>query len=393
MSYHVFHVCGPKDAPMAGIGDYIINSANALLGQGFSSSYVSRASHGIVWDDTAEATMEKIIAKETPAGKIPIIHTHMAVPFCGAGLSPEFLKKYKSVATVHEIKELDDAGQLYSLDFIEAVDGLIYTMQSEYDFTQALIEKHNRNIDLAAKTVFIMVPAGIPDAEDFETHHKGYESKSNDVAFFGMIRPGRGMEGTLVSFANKLKAAQPESTLRIVGSSVWEEVSVPEIDNILHELSIATFPAHVSELQECSGPVLVDKILELQNSTSPKDRALNIHIHFDEEIKDVVSILSGCKFAYMPFTRGATDHSSSLPTTVGLCPITISNIGVQTKGNVQNVLYPSENADEAVEIISDFISGSRAPLDMTEAISTYMNERSWKNLAMISNMLYEKLVS
>lgn len=393
MTYHVFHICGPKDAPMAGIGDYIINSANALMKEGFSSSFVSRQSHGIRWDDTAEAQMDKIIASETPAGKTPVIHTHLAAPFCGAGLPPTYLKRHKSVATVHEIKELDEAGQVYTLDYIDAVDGVIFTIQSEYDFTQNLIKQHGRNIDLAAKTIFIAVPPGIPEAENFLEHHKNQEEKENDVAFFGMIRPGRGMEGTLVEFAKHMKGTLPKSTLRIVGSTVWEEVDVKEIDNILHELALATFPDHQDELAASSGKKLASKITELQNSVPEEKRALNINIHFDEPIKEVVRILSSCRFAYMPFTRGATDHSSSLPTTIGLCPITISNIGAQTMGRVEKAIYPSKTPKHAVEILNEFINDNKKPEDLSELIRDYLDERSWKNLAIKSNDLYVKICS
>ena len=268
--------------------------------------------------------LEDLFAKE---GKVPLFHIHIAPPYCGTVLSPKFYEQHCSFATIHEFKNSSKNKSTIALGFMSAVDRFAIANSIEL----SLADQRVPEALLPRKAVIASIPPNIsPRVGD---NLLPPQKRDKVCTQFTMIRPGKGIESVL----RLQELAQQDPRMEDLRTNIVGAVRHPDFTQYLCDIlkQIYKLDAQVIKslginpqiflLQEkdvlgieerfslMKDAIQAASTLEKAYSGSRVEKKIDVTLYLNATDQEVADLLATSRYTYLPFKRGATYHSGTLP--------------------------------------------------------------------------------
>ena len=317
-----------------GVGGFTEKLAEELRAQGVEVALVT----GLDWSAFSANRSRKQIAAASP----DIVHIQYPTRGYRWSLGPHALSlSMKTVVTLHEFSQVHLLRTLSSMAFL-----LRSQMVFTTEFERASAQKWAPWIEGRSRVIPI---ANIVD------RYQGAPLPRSGVAYFGLLRPKRGLEDFL-EFARLLHSKSPELPIRIIGGEVPYAKDYPE-----RLRSIAA--------------------------------GVPIEWHVNKSEAEVARLLSICEFAYLPFPEGATERRTSLIGAMVNGCVIISNGGVQSPARLIDAIEIAASPTEACESILKLQADRNKLEALRNRGESYIQQFKIENVAKAHIALYAELLS
>lgn len=145
--------------------------------------------------------------------------------------------------------------------------------------------------------------------------------------------------------------------------------------------------------------ILVDTVRKLEtayeaNTTDINiEKKVNICLAPNAGISDVRKLISNSRRAYLPFDRGATPHSGSLPTCINLRTVIITKEGKETPEHYKEVMIFAKTPQEAALWYQKLEEKPALYTFYSKAAKEKIKVASFTDVAEIAKPLYSAVVS
>lgn len=374
----VLHITGPGDKIGTGIVDYCDKLLTAQRRQGIEAYYVLsnnldnigklNDSRYIVIEPWSvlqkdnEQYLERI--EERFNNKKIVWYIHLAPPVCGTAVSPEWLLKRNVTGTIHECKIPEKVADPKEKQ--KAQSKLDITVEYANTFSNYMISNLEevaqlQKLGINKPYVIQAIPPNIdPRIADIRL---AQEDKLDTVVHFGMIRAKKGIEEVLAvqDILDKGKTTKivllgkvtegyfdmfVDILIKIYGkneiSAVLQNTEFKELFNATQTSQKQFFAAQAST------------IVEILRSECKPLTLVDFYPNASEE--QIFKLLRSSKVAYLPFDRGATFHSGTLPACILSDLAIVTTMGNDTPDVYRQNLCLANNTQSAAAIIQDLIS-------------------------------------
>lgn len=325
--------------PMAcGVGDYTARLSAALTDQGVKVEVLSA---NLDWRlSQARNTAAKIA--DTGAD---IYHIQYPTTGYGARLGPQALSLLLSpcVVTVHEVSQVHMLRRVSLYPFSIGADRLVFT--SEYEKSYAL-----RWAPWAKNRASV-----IPIGSFISTRPTGIRKSLEDIVYFGLVRPNKGIE-QVIELARKIKAANLPYRVRIIGTADPKQ------------------RAYLNGLRAMSEGLPMDWDLGLPEP-------------------QVAELLVRARIAYVPFPDGASERRSSLLALLSSGVATITTRGPFTTEKMASALAFAGTPAEALDHIHGLIVRPGLREELSERAFGYAKAHDWGGIASRHCGLYGEVLT
>jgi glycosyltransferase involved in cell wall biosynthesis len=329
-------VTGNRMPGVCGVGDYTERLATALRSLGLEIDLLS-ANRWVLTD---------VIAADKKLDKIRPEITHLQYPMPGAGhkLGPQILAmKRSSVVTLHEGSQSHFLRKLSLFPFALRASHLIFTSEFERQF----VMRWAPWISLASS----VIPIG-------SNIRKGaLDSPSrcrNEVVYFGLIMPAKGIEDVL-RLAALIKNSASGLTVRIVGNP-----------SAGHE-------AYFEDLHE---------------------RSRNLPVVWEAGLNDeqVANRLARCSVGYLPFPDGVSERRASLKAMLLNGMAVVTTRGAHTFGALDEIVEYSDTPQQAYAVVRRLLESPSRQIELGRRGVEYMRQFGWDTIAQLHLRVYEKVI-
>lgn len=330
-------VTGSYPPMTCGVGDYTHKLVGSLQEIG---AKVDVFSSGLDWS----LLNSKKLADSISAASPDIIHIQYPTVGYGSSLGPQalsFMSK-PSVVTVHEVSQVHMLRQLSLVSFTLSADRVIFTSEYEMSYASRWAPR------LATRSTVIPIGSAIAASV------VGSVKDIDDIIYFGLIRPKKGLE-QVIRLAYLAKKEGLPLTVRIVGL----------VDSQQHQ--------YFNKLQSTADglPVFWD---------------LGLSEH------QVSDLLARSHIAYIPFPDGASERRSSLLALLSNGVATISTKGIFTTGAMAEAIAFADTPEEALAVVRDLNANPAKRRLLTDKAREYVGMRDWKNIAHRHLELYREVL-
>lgn len=269
---------------------------------------------------------------------------HLQYPTLGYGYSllPQVVaNRQPMVVTIHEISQAHLLRKLSLYGFSTRSQRLVFTSRFELEYAvQCAPWVRNRSVVIPIGTNIAVPPK--------------FEGARSGIAYFGLIRPNKGIEAFL-EFAAKLQAFSTDYPAYVLGI-------VPEIHLSYYE-----------RLKHLSKDISIDWIIGLDH-------------------EQVAERLSHMALGYLPYPDGASERRASLLAMFAARVPVITSHGPQTPLAFRELVEFASTVDEAVRKAMLIAESEATQAKLIDAGHAYLMDLSWDNIAQRHIMLYKELL-
>jgi glycosyltransferase involved in cell wall biosynthesis len=324
-----------------GVSDYTRRLAEALEQIGV----------GVLLPDWARWDVRKVSAYSAHLALANPDIVHLQYPASAYRLSIAPLLVFRSarcarVVTMHEWIASHPIRRLASAVLIRTADFTILTNERD---RKALLAAWKRRLAEERTTV-------IPIGNNLLSSSRvaSFGARRNEVVYFGLIRPGKGLESFLEVARRAAVAAEG-----------------------LHFVVIGRVPAH------CRGyaRMLQKRASALQNVTwlgdLPEERAY--------------SRMSEAKVAYLPYADGVSERHGSFAAALSAGLAVVSTAGSETTPELGRLFVSACDEERALEAIRHLIQSEGDRGELVKRAEQWLSKRSWEKIAESHLRIYEAL--
>lgn len=328
-------ITGSYPPDVCGVGDYTYHLAEALRLQGIVVEIVHDA-------DWRLRNVPRLL-RRVKALHSDLVHLQYPTVGFGAHLTPQVLSILApGVITLHEISQAHVLRRLALYSFAFRSRHVIIT--TDFDRQYALswapwIRRHSSVIPVGSNIVALGRERG---------------GTRDDIVYFGMMRPDRGIEDVL-TLASLARDRGLPFVLRVVGKP------------------------HPN----CS---------EYFASLRAKSQGLPVIWDIGLSDEKVAELLAGTRVAYMPFPDGASERRTSLFALLTHGIPTVTTRGAATPEAMEEAVAFSRDPQDAVAVINRILSDSGYRDELSGQARAYALRFSWETIAIQHRQLYEKLL-
>ena len=271
--------------------------------------------------------------REIKSTKADLIHFQYPTEGYGYSILPLllilFLPKKKLIITIHELTNRNFKGKLFTFVLLLFNNTIIVTNEIEFNYLKNIFFINRKNIYV------INIGSNIPASQNCS---KSFLERKFDIAYFGHIRPIKGLEAFI------------------------------------------TLSKNLDETIKC---VIIGQNLKKYDSYLDELKAISANITFilDGSDSDTAENLSDCKIVYLPFPDGVSFRRGSLMAAAlnGCVIVTNYSEDLDTNDFFSKYCYLVNNEIEAKEIILQLLNNSNDFLfkDTSKLMSTF----SWIEIA------------
>jgi len=339
----ILHISGGPDDLGSGIADYSNLLVQAQRARGMESYYIlsdtpvnrSRRTEGHIpvkpWSDDQEENERALEGVESRFRDRNVVwYVNMATPRCGTVASPEWLASRSTIGTIHECKIPDE---LLGAEKIKAEKKLAETVKYAKSLNMFMISSgaEARILQDRGVTGTALITPVLPNIDPRSSTMSFSKEKTISVMHFGMIRAKKGVELVLQA-QQKLDGSGIKTALagkvtdefipmfRDVITTIYDKKKVEEALSDTKYSDIFTSTDHKSIAADA------DKILQTIKEKRVT-QLTNVDFYPNASVPKILELLHASQVGYLPFDRGATFHSGTLPAFV-LCNVAV----VSTKG-------------------------------------------------------------
>ncbi|MHB8845797.1 MAG: glycosyltransferase family 4 protein [Nitrospirota bacterium] len=327
---------GSYPPDVCGVGDYTNRLTSALERQGIRTEVIHDADWRLLHAGK--------VLKRIRSLRADLVHIQYPTVGFGAHLTPQFLSLLTPcIITLHEISQAHVLRRLALYPFSLRSRHIIIT--TDFDRRYAI----SRAPWIRRRSSVIPVGSNIVGLD------RSGERTRDDIVYFGMIRPERGIEEVL-KLASLVKDRGLPFTLRLVGTP--------------HPNANAYF----GSLQK---------------------RSRGLPVIWDVGLSDekVAELLAHTRIAYMPFPDGASERRTSLFALLGNGVPTITTKGAATPEALEHAVVISQGPQDAIAAIGRIVSDNRYREELAARARTYARHFSWESIAIQHKELYERLLN
>ena len=330
-------ITGSYPPVSCGVGDYTSRLAEALVEEG---ALVEIYSVDMEW---GLLNVRKAAAKIAAAAP-DVVHIQYPTTGYGHKLGPQALNFMLKpcLVTLHEVSQAHVLRRLSLYSFAFGAERLIFT--SDYEMNYAL-----KWAPWLANRSSV-----IPIGSFISTQVDACAKDLNDIVYFGLIRPNKGIE-QVIALAALIKSQSVPLNIRIIGAI-----------NPRH-------PQYLEELQCAS-----------------KGFPITWDIGLSEP--QVATLLARSRIAYMPFPDGASERRSSLLAALLNGVATISTKGAFTTNELAESLAFADTPEQALLVIKQLLEKPEQLRALAQRAREYGQKRSWPHIASQHVELYRQMI-
>jgi glycosyltransferase involved in cell wall biosynthesis len=329
-------ITGSYPPDVCGVGDYSFRLAEALRQQGISVEVI----HDVSWRlfDTPR------VFRQIRSMRPDIVHIQYPTIGFGSGLAPQMLSLLiNSVVTIHEISKAHILRKISLFPFSVRPRHVIFTTPYERDFALSWAPWVAQCCDV------------IPLASNIAVGAKDKISDNNEIIYFGMIRPNKGIEQVL-TLAELVKRSALPYRIRIIG------IPYPGLTE------------YVGQLRQRSLDLPVTWSLDLSNA-------------------EVADVLSQSLVAYVPFPDGASGRRGTLLALLANGVATITTGGLHTTRELDDVVELAHSPEQALSRIRTLLNDPLLLRKLSHMGRSYARGFAWEQVAQRHINLYKGLLS
>jgi glycosyltransferase involved in cell wall biosynthesis len=324
---------GSYPPEICGIGDYTYRLAESLSAAQMETEIIHNRLR----------TREDLVRFIGTVEKIRPDIVHLQYPTFGFGhsLLPHFAaNRHPMVVTIHEMSESHLLRRLSLFAFSTRSLRLVFTSQFELDYALGKAPWiRNRSV---------VIPIGVNISVPKE------DSGSRlGVAYFGLIRPNKGVESFL-ELVKKSQTASPTVPAYVIGM-------VPEAHRDYYD-----------RLRDCSRALTIEWIIGLDHN-------------------QVANQLSRAAVGYLPFPDGASERRGSLLAMFAARVPVITTRGAQTPASFNGLVEFAGTVDEALTKMNLIANSPTVQNRLRLAGWEYLLQRDWSAIAQQHISLYREL--
>jgi glycosyltransferase involved in cell wall biosynthesis len=318
-------VTGSYPPDVCGVGDYTSKLVQALRQKGMDVEIFLKPRWKL-----AKAVQ---IAREISAAKPDIIHIQYPTFGFGSDLAPQVLSilLHPCVVTLHEASQVHILRRLSLIAFALRSRCLIFTTEHEL--------KYSLNIVPWIGKWSTVIPIG----SNISGNGKALTRDIDDVVFFGLLRPDRGIED-VIRLAELLKAGHFRYGVQIIG------VPGQSSHDYLKRIRILS-----------------------------KDLPITWTIGLPEE--DVAKLLARSRIAYVPYPDGASERRGSLLALLSNGVVAITTEGRFTSNAIRDTVLFAATPEQAFEVIQNIESDYAQQNELRKKALEYAARYDWDNIA------------
>jgi glycosyltransferase involved in cell wall biosynthesis len=318
-----------------GVGDYTRRLAHALRSLGVQAELVSDGSWGLRGAGKAIKSLDKL--------EPDIVHIQYPTAGFGYRLGPQmFAMRRKSVITIHEASQSHILRKLSLYPFMARAQHLVFTSQYERQFASKWAPWIAR------------LSSVIPIGSNIKAMPGGGNRRGQEIAYFGLIMPGKGLE-EILELAKLIQRAGCALSIRIIGKA---------------------HSKHESYFER----------LRLQS------RGLPVIWESDLNDEEVATRLASCAIAYLPFPDGASERRASLKAMLASGVGVVTTRGVHTPRDLEDIVKFSENVEDAYRIIRMLAEDTSERERLGRKAVEYMRQFGWDRIAALHLEVYKRVV-
>lgn len=328
-------ITGSYPPNVCGVGVYTERLMNSLEQRGHSVEVITGGGWGL---SDAPAVLKRI-----DACGADIVHLQYPTVGYGRKLGPQLIALVeRGVVTIHEATQTHVLRRL-SLFPLLCSRHIVFTNCFEREYVRGIapwVRQRSSVIPIGSN-----VPRGRTDGE----------RRLNEVIYFGLIRPAKGLENVL-DLAGMMKLRDSGMTVRIVGLAIKE-----------HENYLGMLRRKSADL-----PVVWDLGLSAQ---------------------DAADRLAKAAIAYAPFPDGASERRGSLLALLANGVATVTTRGTQTPSALDEAVEFAASPEEAMTIIETLRSDGLRRGGLSEEGMRYAIRFSWPDIADRHIRLYQSVLA
>lgn len=329
-------ITGSYPPDVCGVGDYTFRLAEAMQQQGIAVEVV----HDGGWRLRDTLRIFRHIRSLRP----DIVHIQYPTIGFGAGLAPQMLSLLvHGVVTIHEISKAHILRKISLFPFSVRPRHVIFTTSYERDFALSWAPWVAQYSDV------------IPLGSNIAVGSKDKESTSEEIIYFGMIRPNKGIEQVLI-LAELIKKSSLPYRIRIIG---------------------APYPG----LTDYYGQLL------------QRSRDLPVIWSVDLSNVEVADILSQSLVAYVPFPDGASGRRGTLLALLANGVATITTGGLHTTRELDDVVELAHSPEQALARIRSILKDPALQNKLSNMGRMYARGFAWDRIAQQHISLYKGLLA
>lgn len=325
--------CPPREC---GVGDYTRLLADALRAREVETVDFPGSSWGLAG----------VLGVQSRLRRFRPDVVHMQYPTLGFGtkLGPQALALMTScVITIHEASRSHFLRKIALLPFGVHPKHVIFTTEFERGFAVSWMPS------LARVSSVIPIPSNIRAVA------QRAERILNEISYFGLIMPSKGVEEVL-RLAALIKSAGLPLRVRIIGTPP------------------AKYSAYADSLRS-------------QSAELPVIWEFNL----DEE--QVAERLALSSLAYLPYQDGASERRATLKAALGNGVAVITTRGAQTPSALSEAVMFCNSPEEALEIARSLLSNPDKRSGLAHNATQYGRQFTWEQTAERHLIIYQKVVS
>lgn len=328
-------ITGSYPPDVCGVGDYTYHLAEALRLQGVTVEIIHQ-------DDWRLRNVPRLL-RRIKALHSDLVHLQYPTVGFGAHLTPQVLSILApGVITLHEISQAHVLRRLALYPFTFRSRHILIT--TDYD----------RQYALSWAPWIRWRSSVIPVGSNIVALNRERGETRDDIVYFGMIRPDRGIEDVL-TLASLAKEKGLPFVLRVVGKP------------------------HPN----CS---------EYFDSLRARSQGLPVIWDIGLSDENVAELLAGTRIAYMPFPDGASERRTSLFALLTNGVPTVTTRGLATPVAMEEAVAFSRDPQDAVSTINRILSESGYRDELSARARAYARRFSWETIAIQHRQLYEQLL-
>lgn len=331
----VVMVTGSFPPDVCGAGHYTEQLVTALNLRGVSVEVITGARWGL---GNAPSLLRRISESDADI-------THIQYPTVGYGrkLGPQFVALFqRGVVTLHEASQTHILRRLSLYPFFLA-HHIIFTNRFEQAYCSRIAPW------VSQRSSVIHIGSNMP------VGHADGERTLNEIIYFGLIRPAKGLENVL-ELASILKQRGSRMSVRVIGLSLSE-----------HQRYLESLQARSASL-----PIVWD--LGLPDAATA-DR------------------LARAAYAYAPYPDGASERRGSLLALLANGVATVTTRGEQTPPALDKVVEFAASPAEAAVILDSLAVDAGRRRRLSELSIRYASQFSWSTIADQHIKVYRTVVT
>jgi glycosyltransferase involved in cell wall biosynthesis len=328
----VMGICIPG---RCGVGDYTRRLAQALGSLDVEAELMSEGRWGLLDVGAAIKTLD--------ARNPDIIHIQYPSSGFGHRLGAHLLALRRStVTTCHEASQAHVLQKVSLYAFAVRSKHLIFTSECERQFAKKWAPWVAQNSSV------------IPLGSNIEVVPDELSLKFEEVTYFGLIMPGKGLEDVF-RLAEHIQKTGSSLKVRIIGQA--------------HE-------RHDAYLREMRA----------------RSEALPIVWSRDLNDQQVAMELARASVAYLPFPDGASERRASLKAVLASGLAVVTKRGPQTPRELDGIVRFADSPEDAYRQIRMLVENPVERKDLKRKAVEYMKTFSWTNIARLHVRIYQDLI-